>query len=54
VQEVLAAVSRAGEELVQQGQVQPETLAAATQDLAPPELIMQLSQEYWEREMGQV
>ena len=47
VQEVLAAVARAGEELVQQGQVQPETLAAATQDLAPPELIMQLGKEYW-------
>lgn len=54
VQEVLAAVSRAGEELVQQGQVQPETMAAATQDLAPPELIMQLGKEYWERELAQV
>jgi multimeric flavodoxin WrbA len=54
VQEVLAAVARAGEELVREGKVSPETLAAATQDLAPPELIMQLGQEHWEREMGQV
>jgi multimeric flavodoxin WrbA len=54
VQEVLAAVARAGEELVREGKVSPETLAAATQDLAPPELIMRLGQEHWEREMGQV
>ncbi|MCX5892727.1 MAG: hypothetical protein NTW80_07105, partial [Deltaproteobacteria bacterium] len=54
VQEVLAAVARAGEELVREGKVSPETLAAATQDLAPPELIMQLGKEHWEREMGQL
>lgn len=54
VQEVLAAVSRAGEELVRDGKVSPETLSAATQDLAPPELIRQLAKEHWEREMGQV
>jgi multimeric flavodoxin WrbA len=54
VQEVLAAMSRAGEELVREGKVQPETLAAATQDLAPPELIRQLGQEHWERELGQL
>ena len=53
VREVLDAVARAGEELVREGQVQPETLAAATRDLAPPELIRQLGQEHWEREMGQ-
>ena len=53
VREVLDAVARAGEELVREGQVQPETLAAATRDLAPPELIRQLGQEHWEREVGQ-
>jgi hypothetical protein len=53
VQEVLAAVSRAGEELVREGRVQPGTLAAATQDLAPRELIAQLGKEHWERAMGQ-
>ena len=53
VREVLDAVARAGEELVREGQVQPETLAAATRDLAPPELIRQLGREHWEREMGQ-
>ncbi len=54
VQEVLAAVSRAGEELVRDGKVQPGTLAAAAQDLAPRELITQLGKEHWERERGQV
>jgi hypothetical protein len=53
VEEVLAAVSRSGEELVRDGNMRPETLAAATQDLAPAELIRQLAKEYWEREMGQ-
>lgn len=53
VQEVLAAVAQAGEELVRHGKVSAATLAAATQDLAPPELIMQLGKEHWEREMGQ-
>ena len=53
VQEVLAAVSRAGEELVRDGQVRPETLAAATQDLAPRELLNQLANEHWRRELGQ-
>ena len=53
VQEVLAAVSRAGEELVRDGQVRPETLTAVTQDLAPRELLNQLANEHWRREMGQ-
>ena len=53
VQEVLAAVSRAGEELVREGKVSPETLAAATQDLAPRELIIQMVNEHWKRELGQ-
>ncbi len=54
VQEVLAAVSRAGEELVRDGQVQPETLAAATQDLAPRELIIQFANEHWKKALGEV
>jgi multimeric flavodoxin WrbA len=53
VQEVLAAVSRAGEELVRDGKVQPETLTAAAQDLAPRELIIQLANEHWRRELEQ-
>ncbi len=52
-QEVLAAVSRAGEELVREGKVSPETLAAATQDLAPRELIIQMANEEWRRALGQ-
>ncbi|HEY9073254.1 MAG TPA: hypothetical protein VIN67_03890 [Desulfobaccales bacterium] len=54
VQEVLAAVSRAGEELVRDGQVRPETLAAATQDLAPRELLNQLANEHWRRELDKI
>jgi len=53
VQEVLAAVALAGEELVRAGQIKPETLAAATQDLAPRELILKLGEEHWQREMGE-
>ncbi len=48
VQEVLAAVAKAGEELAGSGKVRPETLAAATQDLAPPEVLRQLAKEHWE------
>ena len=36
VQAVLDAVAQAGEEVVRQGQVSPATMAALTQDLAPP------------------
>ena len=35
---VLDAVAQAGEEVVSQGQVNQETMAALTQDLAPPEV----------------
>jgi multimeric flavodoxin WrbA len=54
VQEVLAAVSRAGEELVRDGKVQPETLATTAQDLAPRELIIQSANERWKRELGEI
>jgi len=53
VQKVLAAVSQAGEELVREGQVRPETMTAVTQDLAPRELLNQLANEHWRRELGQ-
>ena len=43
VQEVLAAVALAGEELVRDGKVKPETLAAAAQDLAPREFIIRMA-----------
>jgi multimeric flavodoxin WrbA len=47
VQAVLEAVAQAGEEVVRQGQVNPETMAALTQDLAPAETLMRLSREFW-------
>jgi multimeric flavodoxin WrbA len=50
VQEVLAAATRAGEELVQQGRINPGTLEALTQDLAPREELMRLGGEFFRRE----
>ena len=47
VQAVLDAVVKAGEEVVRQGQVKPETMAALTQDLAPADTLMRLSREFW-------
>ena len=47
VQAVLDALAQAGEEVVRQGQVSPETLAALTQDLAPADTLMRLSREFW-------
>ncbi len=46
-QAVLDAVAQAGEEVVRQGQVSPETLAALTQPLAPADTLMRLSREFW-------
>lgn len=54
VSDVLAAVARAGEELVRDGKVKSETLAAAAQDLAPREVIIQMTNEHWQRELEQV
>jgi len=47
VQAVLDAVAQAGEEVVHQGQVTPETMAALTQDLAPADTLARLSREFW-------
>jgi multimeric flavodoxin WrbA len=47
VQAVLDAASQAGEEVVQEGQVRPETMAELTQDLAPAETMARLAREYW-------
>ena len=52
VQAVLDAVAQAGEEVVRQGQVSPETLAALTQDLAPADTLMRLSREFWSQGGG--
>jgi hypothetical protein len=47
VQAVLDAVAQAGEEVVRQGQVSPDTLAALSQDLAPAETLERLTREFW-------
>ncbi len=44
---VLDAVAQAGEEVVRQDRVTPETLAALTQPLAPADTLMRLSREFW-------
>ncbi|MBI4796186.1 MAG: flavodoxin family protein [Deltaproteobacteria bacterium] len=46
-QPVLDALTQAGEEVVRQGQVTPETMAALTQPLGPPELLARLAREFW-------
>jgi putative NADPH-quinone reductase len=53
VQAVLDAVAQAGEEVVRQGQVKPDTMAALTQDLAPGDTLMRLSREFWSQGQGQ-
>ena len=47
VQAVMDAMAQAGEEVVRQGQISPETQAALTQDLAPADTLMRLSREFW-------
>ena len=46
-QTVLDAVAQAGEEVVRQGRVTPETTAALAQPLAPPEIMARLAREFW-------
>ncbi|MEW6386186.1 MAG: flavodoxin family protein [Thermodesulfobacteriota bacterium] len=52
VGEVLAAAVRAGEEVVRHGKVEPATLAALTQDLAPKEQLINLANKYWNEEIA--
>ena len=47
VQPVLDALVNAGEEVVRQGKVNPDTMAAITQPLAPAEILERLSREFW-------
>jgi multimeric flavodoxin WrbA len=47
VQPVLDGLVNAGEEVVRQGKVNPDTMAAVTQPLAPPEILERLSREFW-------
>jgi multimeric flavodoxin WrbA len=47
VDQVLAAAVQAGAELVRDGRVGEGTMAALTQDLAPPEEIQRMGREFW-------
>lgn len=51
IDQVLAATAQAGEELVRDGKVKEETLAALTQDLAPASLMMEMSRQWWAQAM---
>jgi hypothetical protein len=53
VQAVLDALSQAGEEVVRQGKVKPETMANLTQDLAPGDTLARLAREFWSSRQGQ-
>lgn len=44
-QPVLDGLSQAGEEVVRQGKINPETMAAVTQDLAPGDILARLFRE---------
>jgi hypothetical protein len=48
-QAILDAVTQAGEEVVGQGRVSPETMAALTQPLAPADILERLSREFWQQ-----
>ena len=47
VDKILAATAQAGEELVRDGKIAEETLAALSQDLAPAPLMMEMSRQWW-------
>jgi multimeric flavodoxin WrbA len=51
-QAVLDAMAQAGEEVVRQGRVSPETMADLTQDLAPADTLARLSREFWSQGAG--
>ncbi len=52
VQQVLAAVTQAGEMLVREGKISQDTMAALTQDLAPREVLINLANEFFRQELA--
>jgi multimeric flavodoxin WrbA len=44
---ILAATAQAGEELVRDGHIMEETMAAITRELAPGAVMAQMSQQWW-------
>jgi multimeric flavodoxin WrbA len=53
VDKILAAVTRAGEEVVREGKVKEETMAALTLELAPAPVMMEMARRYWTEMMEQ-
>ncbi len=53
VAEVLAAVTRAGEELVRSGRVEPDTQAALSRDLAPREMLIRMANAHFAEQAAQ-
>ncbi len=49
IQAVLAAVAQAGKEVVRQGRVNPDTMTALAQPLAPPETLLPLVRTFWQQ-----
>jgi multimeric flavodoxin WrbA len=47
VDKILAATVQAGEELVRDGKIKEETLAAVTQDLAPAKVMEEMGRNFW-------
>jgi hypothetical protein len=52
VEEVLAAVARAGSEVVRQGRVSPETMNAISQELAPLETLIDMANRFWGKDVA--
>jgi hypothetical protein len=50
VEKVLAAMARAGSEVVRQGRVSPETMNAVCQDLAPLDTLIDMANRFWGKE----
>jgi hypothetical protein len=53
VDEVLAAVAQAGAELVRDGKVSEATMAALTQELAPPAVMQEIGRQFWAQALAQ-
>jgi multimeric flavodoxin WrbA len=53
VDKVLAAVAQAGAELVRDGKVSETTLAALTQELAPPAVMQEIGRQFWAQALAQ-
>lgn len=46
-EQILAATARAGEELVRDGHIKEDTMAAVTRELAPGALMAEMAKQWW-------